>query len=411
MRRRGDCAVASSIQERLFFLPEEWPHSTCNLDGYTVGVGYFGAIDGFSAAERVAIIGNWSHLQPLLAEPAIAEVGHLLELAAESGHADVAKGLLNNGAKSTRVDARGRTPLHIASKNGWPDVVSLLLQSRAAWDAEDNDGNLPMLEASYAGHLAVIRALCGCSDESHIDCTSIALCSNASGKFGGNPLRSAAKGGHLPIASFLLDKAGVSVQVVGSDGEGPLSHAASSGHIPLVDFLLDHRADINYGPIGPLSVAAKRGHAASVEKLLHRNADSSRATSNGQTVLIFAARRQKEDMVKLLLLNRAKVDTVDSEGQTAMHVAAGIGRAENVELLLAARASVLVEDKRGRNALDEAARLGHVAVLERLLGGEGLQARALAVKTLRFLDTIPNEELVSESRQFLELVRDGTREF
>ncbi len=61
-----------------------------------------------------------------------------LHLAAEGGHLDTVRELLERGADPTAEDKQGLSPLHLAAKGGHTDVVKLLLENRPAADAAPN---------------------------------------------------------------------------------------------------------------------------------------------------------------------------------------------------------------------------------------------------------------------------------
>ena len=60
-----------------------------------------------------------------------------LNLAAENGHVDVVKLLLNAKANVEAEDGLGQTPLILATENGHVDAVKLLLNAKANTEAED----------------------------------------------------------------------------------------------------------------------------------------------------------------------------------------------------------------------------------------------------------------------------------
>ena len=53
---------------------------------------------------------------------------HLLQVASK-WHTDVAMFLIDNGADPNRMDFLGRTPLHVAAADDYPDMVKLLIDS------------------------------------------------------------------------------------------------------------------------------------------------------------------------------------------------------------------------------------------------------------------------------------------
>ncbi|KID91648.1 ankyrin repeat protein [Metarhizium guizhouense ARSEF 977] len=78
-----------------------------------------------------------------------------LHLAAENGHADMARLLLDNGAQVNAASARGYTPLMLAAHNGHADTVSILIRSGADISAHTADGcrALSMAALFYDGLL------------------------------------------------------------------------------------------------------------------------------------------------------------------------------------------------------------------------------------------------------------------
>jgi Protein of unknown function (DUF1566)/Ankyrin repeats (3 copies) len=72
-----------------------------------------------------------------------------LEIAAFSGHKDVAEFLLSHKADVNAKAKNGATALHLAAAKGNKDIVELLLSSNADVNALDNDGWSPMHSAIF----------------------------------------------------------------------------------------------------------------------------------------------------------------------------------------------------------------------------------------------------------------------
>jgi ankyrin repeat protein len=409
----------------ILFLPEKWPHSTCNLDSYTVGVGYFGALGNMSALEQAAVRGAWPEVQAAL--PTSSDtLRSLLELAAEAGHGVVTQGLLSRGAEATGMDLKGRSALHAAAKTGWPETVSLLLQARAAPDEKDVDGNLPLLEATYAGHLGVVQTLCRCEAstgaETRGPCRAAKACATTSTKCKGckyeTVLEAAASGGHLSVTNFLFNEGGLHEQVDVHDLDAPLVRAASGGHVALVDFLFKSRADVNTRTREgkpPIMWSAKYGHQSAIEKLMQHGANVSLGSLDGSSALVEAIRRRKDGVVKYLIEHGMLTDVQDQQHRTPIFHAATRGQTKTMDLLLNARATIDVEDVYGTNAIDEAARMDQSEAVLKLLTASGKHARALASKALRFLDSAHNVRSLgggasSGVRQILKRALDDTEE-
>ena len=53
----------------------------------------------------------------------------------------------------------GMTPLHIASSNGYSDIVKYLIKSGANLEEETSGKATPLLCASYYGHIEIVNFL------------------------------------------------------------------------------------------------------------------------------------------------------------------------------------------------------------------------------------------------------------
>ena len=119
-----------------------------------------------------------------------------INYAAELGDVQKVRALI--AADPAVVDAKekdGVTPLWIAAQQGHLEVMKVLLEKGAVVDAKTNDGFTPLLIAAEYGHLEVVRMLL----EKGANPNSEAL--------GFTPLRIAEKKGHTDIV-ILLRKAG-----------------------------------------------------------------------------------------------------------------------------------------------------------------------------------------------------------
>src|SRR5947199_339475 len=80
-----------------------------------------------------------------------------LSWAAENGHVDVVKLLLNANANIEAADKKGPMPLiSWAAKKGHVEVVKLLLNANANIEAEDNKGRTPLNWAAENEHVDVV---------------------------------------------------------------------------------------------------------------------------------------------------------------------------------------------------------------------------------------------------------------
>jgi ankyrin repeat protein len=225
-----------------------------------------------------------------------------LSLAAQNGHEEVVKLLLDTGkvdvdSKDTRF---GLTPLMWAERNGHEAVVKLLLDTgKVNVDSEDTRlGLTPLLWAALNGHEAVVKLLL---DTGKVDLDS------RNTKYGLKPLSLAAQNGHEAVVKLLLDTGKVDVDSKSSKyGLTPLSIAAQNGHEAVVELLLNTgKVDVNSKDTGygltPLSLAARNGHKRVVKLLLDTGkADADLKDIDGQTPLLWATKKGHKAVVELL---------------------------------------------------------------------------------------------------------------
>ena len=82
-----------------------------------------------------------------------------LHIASLTGHLDVVRLLVQDGADKDKESNDGETPLFIATAEGHLEIVRLLLQEGADKDKGDNSGETPLFMASIQGHLEIVRLL------------------------------------------------------------------------------------------------------------------------------------------------------------------------------------------------------------------------------------------------------------
>ncbi|KAH7330825.1 hypothetical protein KP509_20G003900 [Ceratopteris richardii] len=139
--------------------------------------------------------------------------------------------LLKKGSDPNATDFYGRTPLHIASANGFIDCVHTLLFYGADPDIEDDDGSVPLWEAIQNRHEYVAELLW--REGARL----------AHGKEGNFMCRAAENIGDGGALKDLL-KYDCSIDSQNLDGETPLHVAVRVGNVELAMFLLKHGASI-----------------------------------------------------------------------------------------------------------------------------------------------------------------------
>ncbi|CDS37799.1 ankyrin domain repeat containing protein [Echinococcus multilocularis] len=280
--------------------------------------------------------------------------------AAKEGFEQVMEVLLKYRASVEQTTAAGYTALHYAAANGHLTCVKLLLRHGSPLEEQNENGHTPLMEATSNGHIEVARCLIehGANINTH------------STEFKESALTLASYKGHAEMVKFLLD-AGASHEHRTDEMHTALMEAAMEGHVEVARLLLDHGANVNIPQDSfesPLTLAACGGHTELVHLLIGYEADIEEVNDEGYTPLMEAAREGHEDTVAVLLAAGADVNAKTEETQeTALTLAACGGFVEICEMLLKAGADIEVGSNGCSTALMEAAQEGHLELVRRLL--------------------------------------------
>ncbi|RKL01772.1 hypothetical protein BFJ71_g5101 [Fusarium oxysporum] len=209
----------------------------------------------------------------------------------ESDDTEFVKRVLEKGWYVTTRSRGGKTPLHVASENGFLDATKLLLDKGADIQAKAYGRCSPLHIASANGHLEVAKML--------LDKGANV---NAEGIARATPLHEASKNGHLEVVRLLLNNV-VDPGATDENGMTPLHIALRRGHIDTVKLLLDKGADIaaidKYRRT-PLHIASRWGHIEVVKILLDKGADTTAIDQDGKTPLFEALDNDYIEIAKML---------------------------------------------------------------------------------------------------------------
>jgi len=212
------------------------------------------------------------------------------------------------------VTAQGENALTLASRNGFGDVVTALLQYRphrgpsVDLNTLDRDGWTPLLLAAREGYAEVVKALLDYEGQGSLDI-------NATTKGGRTALMIASWRGHTEVVKAFTQDSGRSVDVNARDEHSltALLYAAREGHTDVVEALLARRSN------SALDVEAR--------------------AEGGLTALMLASLHGHVKVVKALLdypgTPPVRVSAVSDDGWTALMYACWEGRIRVVEALLA----------------------------------------------------------------------------
>ena len=153
----------------------------------------------------------------------------LLIEAADNGHVDMVKLLIENGADVNLKGEAWYGPLHAAAANGHIEVVKILLENGA--DVNIFHQNKPLHNAAMNGHIEVAEILL----DNGADI-------NAKGTDEAAPLHTAVSNSQLVMVKWLLSK-GANVNPIGAYGCTPLHSAARRKNVEIGKILLEHGAN------------------------------------------------------------------------------------------------------------------------------------------------------------------------
>ncbi|KAK0064429.1 ankyrin repeat domain-containing protein 50 [Biomphalaria pfeifferi] len=260
--------------------------------------------------------------------------------AVQIGDVDIVKWLCIAGAQVNDSDITSKntpltnkwTPLMIAAKEGFFEIVELLL-------AKDAD-----IEIKGAEGTALDLAM----NHDHLDCAKL-LIERKARNAKSEAFRLAIQYNNLTVFLHLISTFNKDMKNLRYLDWSILFNSENIFRI-----LLDEKPDINqrfcrshYNPKSPipksvclLHITASYNHLQFTEMLLHNNADPNVTDSNGNTALFYA----NKDICNFLLRSGADVNVKNAKGQTAIFSAIENRMADVVEALLEAGALINLQD-------------------------------------------------------------------
>ncbi|XP_067660824.1 inversin-like [Haliotis asinina] len=147
-------------------------------------------------------------------------------LAAENGHKDAVKFLVDKGVDVSLVDKRGENILHCACKGGHVKVVECILSRKMVEiDSLAHSRKTPVILAGEQGHKEAVESLVKYgADLSLRD------------KRRNNVLYYASEKGHLGVVKYIISLHKININSRGFEMKTPVMLAGYSGHIEVVCF-------------------------------------------------------------------------------------------------------------------------------------------------------------------------------
>lgn len=224
------------------------------------------------------------------------------------------------------VEAGGYSALHFAAFNGDTALIALLLKHKANPDAENLDGNSPLVMAVKGRQPEAIRAL---------------------------------------VAG------GADVNKTTSSGAAAVHHAASMGYLDCLRLLVELGARVTSEPCECGSLLHWACHSGAVdvvgEALYTYGVDVNTKDTHGGTALLTALFMKKVEVTEFLLEHGADPNVaVPEDGTTALHIAVEHANTECVRLLCSCGANPATPNKEGKTPLDLAAAAKNEAAVKEL---------------------------------------------
>ena len=219
-----------------------------------------------------------------------------------------------------------RRAMHEAARLNRPSCVTTLIRFAAIVDCEDAKGDSPLHLASWEGHVEVGSALLSAGAD--VD--------RLSGRDGYSPLWCAISARHVDMARLLL-KHGARVSLKSPSDSLPLHQAAITGQSAIAKLLLDAGANVDCVDKEintPLHYAATIGDIRTARALIRENADVNAKQARGLMPLHWACHKGHEDMAKLLIESGALINAKSETFATALHCAAARGHLECTKVLI-----------------------------------------------------------------------------
>ncbi len=278
------------------------------------------------------------------------------------------KALLAAGADiNTKEEGTDKTPLYIASENGFEGIVDILLShttekdvnKRPVIDAKIATGHTPLIIASGKGYTDIVKKL--------VDKKASLSAQTKDYKF--TALHFAIWAGKVPTAVYLIENSPKkSLEIRDLFNDTPLLLACDPSRDPIdpdmvegrlanadrtkiIQALLDRDVNINAydGVNTPLILLLQANKNALALKMIHKPSIDVNAKDNGGNTAMHYAK--SKIIIDALRLKGAQIDPKNNHNTTPLLYAASRGDLFIVKYLKSLGADIKATDKSGENAL------------------------------------------------------------
>lgn len=318
------------------------------------------------------------------------DIAELID-AAKNGYTDIVELLIQEKPQLLEVtDSNGKTLLMCAAKYGCDDIVTLLLKYGAKTDAINVRRRTALHYAVENNHINIVKLILKNNqvaknlsldditlfmhlvqkELAHISKIMIKNALNM--QLNDNEVDAFMKlimNERIDIIKLLL-KMGINVNITDSKQQTGLMYAVNFSSREMVELFIKYGAIVDVKiPSGgtPFMLACRRGSIPIAELLLSNGANIEEMLSDNRTALVLAAKMGNKPIVGFLLKNNAKIDAVDNEGKTALIYAVINNHIEVVSLLIDNGASIEIIDGEDFTALMHSANQGNMLMVQSLI--------------------------------------------
>ncbi len=278
----------------------------------------------------------------------------LLHGACAVGNVELVKFFIEQGLHKNARDESGMTPLHVAARYGYGDIVAMLKAAGADETMYDNGNRLAKDWATWAS--VVLRGQLNVDSALEIEGDDLfdAYLLSVEERKKMRLLDAAKKGDMAALTLHFTEK---DRDIKDENGKTMLYLATVYGHRAVVEFLIDHGVNINNDDVWgmtPLHAAARYGMPEITALLLKKGAALGSFDNNFWTPLHWASWLGNYAVVEMLLAAGCDSNTKIFDNDTPLHIACVGGHAKIVRLLLKKGANIDAQGRLGWTPLGEA---------------------------------------------------------